>query len=186
MVDLLLEAGADPNAITTDARGPLLKPPIGEYFNATEQPEAAIIRKLLKYGAQIVVKAQVHNQIGILKVLNRLELEKDEEVIDLILEAAESFNIAGIKRCTLLNEELRKRILAIATKPQPLLHQCRLLVRKLLTKLALESQAKMVQKAVRQINCPLFEKRRNCYKKRRIDNDEVKCLHRLFVVAPKC
>lgn len=56
LVDLLLDAGADPNAITTDNRGPLLKPPIGEYFNATEQPKADIVRKLLKYGAQIVIK----------------------------------------------------------------------------------------------------------------------------------
>jgi len=51
-----LDAGADPNAITTDARGPLLKPPIGEYFNATEQPQAHIVRKLLKYGAQVIIK----------------------------------------------------------------------------------------------------------------------------------
>ncbi|KAH9402955.1 hypothetical protein TYRP_015719, partial [Tyrophagus putrescentiae] len=171
LVDLLLDAGADPNAITTDNRGPLLKPPIGEYFNATEQPRADIVRKLLKYGAQIVIKAQVHNQIGILKVLNRLEVEKDAEVIDLVLEATESFNIAGIKRCTLLSEALRERILAIATKPQPLFHQCRLLVRKVLTELALKSQAKMVQKAVRQINCPLYSKRRP-YKKRKLNSEQ--------------
>lgn len=56
LVDLLLSAGADPNAITMDSRGPLLKPPIGEYFNATERPQVEIIRKLLKYGARIIVK----------------------------------------------------------------------------------------------------------------------------------
>ncbi|KAJ6215941.1 hypothetical protein RDWZM_010441 [Blomia tropicalis] len=146
LVDLLLDAGADPNAITTDSRGPLLKPPIGEYFNATERPQASIVRKLLKYGAQIVVKAQVHNQIGILKVLNRLELEQDSEVLDLVLEATESFNIAGIRRCTLLSEKLRERILEQATKPAPLLHQCRLSVRRLLTELAIVSQTATIMK----------------------------------------
>ena len=57
-----MEAGADPNAITNDARGPLLKPPIGEYFNATERPQAFIVRKLLKYGAKIVIKVSSIDQ----------------------------------------------------------------------------------------------------------------------------
>lgn len=56
LIDLLLEAGADPNAITTDSRGPLLKPPIGEYFNASHRPQIAIVRKLLKYGARVIIK----------------------------------------------------------------------------------------------------------------------------------
>lgn len=54
-MDLLLELGADPNAITRDDHGPLLKPPIGEYLRAARQPDAFIVSKLLKYGAKIVL-----------------------------------------------------------------------------------------------------------------------------------
>ncbi|XP_075587382.1 uncharacterized protein LOC124500147 isoform X3 [Dermatophagoides farinae] len=158
LIDLLLEAGADPNAITNDARGPLLKPPIGEYFNATERPQAFIVRKLLKYGAKIVIKAQVHDQIGILKVVNRLDLERDKEVINLVLEAADAFNVAGIKRCSLLNERLRERILQSATRPQPLLHLCRQYIRRVLYEISIQAQANMIQKA-RSIQCPLYVNR---------------------------
>ena len=61
MVHLLLDRGADPNGITFDERGPLLKPPLGEYFNAstTEEPDSDIIRLLLMYGARVIIKAQV-------------------------------------------------------------------------------------------------------------------------------
>ncbi|XP_075678600.1 uncharacterized protein LOC113798829 isoform X3 [Dermatophagoides pteronyssinus] len=158
LIDLLLEAGADPNAITNDARGPLLKPPIGEYFNANEPPQAFIVRKLLKYGAKIVIKAQVHDRIGILKVINRLDLERDKEVINLVLEAADAFNVAGIKRCSLLNERLRERILQTATKPQPLLHLCRQYIRKILYEISIQAQSNMMLKA-RSIQCPLYVNR---------------------------
>lgn len=53
---LLLDRGADPNGITFDERGPLLKPPLGEYFNANDDPDPALVRLLLKYGARIVLK----------------------------------------------------------------------------------------------------------------------------------
>lgn len=88
----------------------------------------------------------MQNSIGILKVVNRLELSKDDEVLDLIMEAAESFNIGGIKRCTLLNENLREFLLKHASRPQPLLHQSRVYVRKLLTMLAIESQKNLLSK----------------------------------------
>ena len=101
-------------------------------------------------------------------MLNRLEIEKDEEVLQLVMESAESFNIAGIKRCSLLSESLRERILHYATRPQPLIHQCRLLVHRLLSELALKSQAKLIKK-VRSITCPLYKKRRPL-KKRKNDH----------------
>jgi len=56
IVKILLDADADPNAITVDERGPLLKPPLGEYFNSSEAPNCEIIRLLLKYGARIIIK----------------------------------------------------------------------------------------------------------------------------------
>lgn len=61
-------------------------------------------------------------------------MDKDEEVLQLVLEAAESFNIAGIKRCALLQEPLRQHLLTYATRPQPLSHLCRVHIRSVLTK----------------------------------------------------
>ena len=59
IVQILLDADADPNAITTDERGPLLKPPLGEYFNSSEAPNCELIRLLLKYGARIIIKVSL-------------------------------------------------------------------------------------------------------------------------------
>lgn len=53
---LLLDRGANPNGITFDERGPLLKPPLGEYFNANDDPDPALVKLLLKYGARVVLK----------------------------------------------------------------------------------------------------------------------------------
>ena len=57
---MLLERGADPNAITFDERGPLLKPPLGEYFNSSESPSGEVVRLLLQYGARIIIKVNKH------------------------------------------------------------------------------------------------------------------------------
>ena len=53
---ILLDRGADPNAITMDERGPLLKPPLGEYINAVDDPHLDVILLLLRYGARVVLK----------------------------------------------------------------------------------------------------------------------------------
>lgn len=53
-----MDADADPNAITVDDRGPLLKPPIGEYFNSADPPCCDVVRLLLRYGARIVIKVK--------------------------------------------------------------------------------------------------------------------------------
>jgi len=130
IVALLLDRGADPNGITFDERGPLLKPPLGEYFNANEEPDSDIIRLLLRYGARVIVKAQILDPQGILKSMYRLPAESD--AMSTVLHAAESFSLPGIKRCTLLNEHQRSLLLASASNPLPLKHQARLLIRKLL------------------------------------------------------
>ena len=56
ITSLLLDRGADPNAITTDERGPLLKPPLGEFLNSVDDPEPEIIELLLRYGARVILK----------------------------------------------------------------------------------------------------------------------------------
>ncbi|XP_054163156.1 ankyrin-1-like [Oppia nitens] len=132
IVKILLEADADPNAITVDERGPLLKPPMGEYFNSSETPNCEIIRLLLKYGARIIIKAQIANPIGILKVMHRIHLNISLDIMNLVLEMAESFSIASIKRCSLLSNSQREVILKTAVNPIPLKHTVRMEVRRLL------------------------------------------------------
>lgn len=148
IVHLLLDRGADPNGITFDDRGPLLKPPLGEYFNSSSStsstggsssslpyleatdPDPRIIRLLLQYGARVIIKAQMMDPMGILKSLYRLPV--DSEALDVVLEAAESFSLQGIKRCSLLSEDQRNVLLTAATTPQSLKHQCRIKIRHLI------------------------------------------------------
>ena len=62
---LLLDRGANPNGITLDERGPLLKPPLGEYFNSCEKPDPELVLLLLKYGARILLKVLAHVDLAI-------------------------------------------------------------------------------------------------------------------------
>lgn len=48
IVKILLEGGANPNAITMADGKPVLKTPIGEYLQSCEHPNPEIIRMLLK------------------------------------------------------------------------------------------------------------------------------------------
>jgi len=128
----LLESGADPNAITLDERGPLLKPPLGEYFNSIEKSDPEIVRLLLRYGARIIMKAQMHHPLGILKCIHKLQVGKDDEVLHLILNAAESFSVPSIKRSSLLNDSQRRLLLKFASVPQPLKHVARIFIRQIL------------------------------------------------------
>ncbi|RWS27636.1 Ankyrin repeat domain-containing protein 50-like protein [Leptotrombidium deliense] len=111
----LLERGADPNAITLDARGPLLKPPLGEYFNATDNIDPDL--------------TQFHHPLGILKSLHRLHSGTHDEVLQLILDAAETYNASAIKRCSLLNDSQREFLLEHALQPIALKHMTRLIIR---------------------------------------------------------
>ncbi|RWS07427.1 Ankyrin repeat domain-containing protein 50-like protein [Dinothrombium tinctorium] len=132
IVHILLERGADPNAITLDSRGPLLKPPLGEYFNSNENVDPNLVRLLLKYGARIIIKTQFHHPLGILKSLHKLHCDTHSEVLHLIVEAAESYNGAAIKRCNLLNDRQKEFLLKHAFQPIALKHMSRLTIRQIL------------------------------------------------------
>ena len=155
ILETLLEHGANPNLITVDQRGPLLKPPIGEYLNNMKQLQLLVIRALLKYNARVIVTAQVQHPLGILKAINKLRLPEpnhqatierpldeadsidsrsttatDQQILDLLLQATERFNIQAIRRCSLLNETQRRYLLKHATRPRSLIHLTRLALRR--------------------------------------------------------
>lgn len=129
IIKLLLECGADPNAVSVSPDGPLIKPPVGEYFNSCEQPTVDIVRLLLCYGARVVIKSQIHHPLGILKSVNRLNPEVHSDVLDVILDAAESFSAASISRSLLLSDAQRNLLLSHALTPLPLKHIMRLFIR---------------------------------------------------------
>ena len=161
----LFENGADPNLITMDIEknNPILKPPIGEYFNSGEEPELNIVRLLLKYNSRVICTAQVQHPLGILKSLNKLSLNSlsDEELAKqgqldqveliehlafagdkkarlfyLICNACERFNQQAIRRCSLLNQNQKRVLLHYARNPSKLKHLARLSLRRYVFKFA--------------------------------------------------
>ncbi|KFM83067.1 Ankyrin repeat domain-containing protein 50, partial [Stegodyphus mimosarum] len=129
IIKLLLDCGADPNAVSVCDEGPLIKPPIGEYFNSCDHPTVDVVRLLLCYGARVVIKSQIHHPLGILKSVHRLHSETHPEVLEVILDAAEAFSAASINRSLLLTDQQRQLLLKHALTPLPLKHILRLFIR---------------------------------------------------------
>lgn len=127
LVQILLEHGADPNVITMSDNGPLLKPPLGEYFNSVEIPDLEVVQLLLRYGAKVILKAQLQHPLGILKTLHRLGLAPG--VFDAVVDASEAFNVASIKRSLLLSDDQRQSLLEHASQPLTLKRQSRVRLR---------------------------------------------------------
>ena len=64
--------------------------------------------------------------------MNRLHPVYDQQVLDLILDAVESFDLDAIRRCPLLNKDSKEIILKKAKMPFSLAHICRLKIRKMM------------------------------------------------------
>lgn len=132
LVRLLLERGADPNGLTYAEPGgsPLVQPPLGEYLcGQEEEPRSALIRLLLRYGARVVLRPQSKDPLGILRSVHRLR----GDALDTVLEAAETCSRPAVERSLLLlGPEAKEALLELAVTPQPLKHQARLSVRKIL------------------------------------------------------
>ena len=130
IAQLLLDRGADPNGITLDERGPLLKPPLGEYFNANDDPDPACVKLLLKYGARIILKPQSQDPLGILKCIHRINV--DSEVFHLIAANFECINVTLVSKCPLLNTAQSSLLIKESSHPRPLKHLVRRTIRHLL------------------------------------------------------
>ncbi|GFQ83319.1 ankyrin-1 [Trichonephila clavata] len=129
IIKLLLDCGADPNAVSVCDDGPLIKPPIGEYFNSCDHPTEDIVQLLLYYGAKVVLKSQIHHPLGILKSVHRLHPETHPEVLEVLLDAAESYSAASINRSLLLTDQQRNLLLKHALTPLSLKHILRIFIR---------------------------------------------------------
>lgn len=144
-----------------DEHRPWLKPPLGEYFNNSEEPEIEIVRLLLKYNARVITTAGVQHPLGILKCLNKLPLnsleestkqdqldqvklneqlafanDKKAQLFYSLINACELFDINCIKRCSLLNQNQKRVLLHYAVNPSKLKHLARLALRKYVFKFA--------------------------------------------------
>lgn len=76
------------------------------------------------------MKTQYRDPLGVLNSLQNIS--RNPEIFDLLLEASESFDICMIRRNQFLSEDHKNRLLARASEPLSLLHQCRLAIRKFL------------------------------------------------------
>lgn len=61
--------------------------------------------------------------------MHRIHLSLSQDVMNLVLEAAEAFSVSGIKRCSLLTEAQREVLLNAALNPLTLKHMSRLTIR---------------------------------------------------------
>ena len=88
----------------------------------------------------------------------------DRNVLDLILEATESFDVAAIRSSPRLNETTKIIILKKLQIPLPLAHLCRLKIRKLI-EIVSKGTNSAQQSARRQLTYPLSEKNKEKIKK---------------------
>ncbi|UYV61834.1 hypothetical protein LAZ67_1006781 [Cordylochernes scorpioides] len=139
LVKILLEAGADPNAVSVSQEqepvgpnGPLLRPPLGEYFLSGEIPRSAVVRLLLHYGARVVLRPQLHHPLGILKTLQKLRVQDCADVLGLVLDAAETISAPAIKKSLLFSDEQREVLLRHAQTPITLKNALRVFLRRAL------------------------------------------------------
>ncbi|KFM66051.1 putative ankyrin repeat protein, partial [Stegodyphus mimosarum] len=132
IVKFLLENGANPNAILMTSRGPILKPPLGEYFAAISHPNINIVRMLLKYGARVVLLGQRQHPLGILQSIHHIDCRESDRVLELIASAAEAFCISLIDRSVLLSNRHKLVLLQRALVPFTLKHSSRICIRNIL------------------------------------------------------
>ncbi|XP_066599475.1 ankyrin repeat and SOCS box protein 14-like isoform X2 [Prorops nasuta] len=126
---MLLERGADPNLVIRSDEGPALRPVLAEYVASNENPSVEVVALLLKYGARVVIKTQFRDPHGI---LNSLQNTADKpRLLKALLEAAESFDPCMIKRSSSLTDAQKELVMEAARTPLPLMHQARLIIRKL-------------------------------------------------------
>lgn len=129
IMTMLLERGADPNLVIQSEVGLTLRPVLAEYVASNENPAVEVVSLLLKYGARVVIKTQFRDPHGI---LNSLQNAADKPIIlAVLLDAAESFDPCMIRRSTSLTDDQRDLLWKAARTPLSLMHQARLVVRKM-------------------------------------------------------
>lgn len=120
MFKMLLSYGADPNIrIPSETGGnAFLRPALAELLANSDITTLEELLLLLKYGARVCMRTQFRDPDGLLNCLRNVA--SYSRVFEVLLESAESFDIAMIKRNLHLTDSQRKKLLQKAKSPIPL------------------------------------------------------------------
>lgn len=112
---MLLSYGADPNVRIPSDTGAYLRPPLAELLANSDDTTIEEVSLLLKYGARVCMRTQFRDPDGLLNCLRNIP--SYTSVFQALLETAECFDIAMIKRNLHLTDHQRKKLLAKAKTP---------------------------------------------------------------------
>lgn len=131
IVEVLLEHGADVNAHSTDITyiAPTSTPLIEYLKNVGDNVDFDVVLLLVKYGARLTFDIDVmgYRMFDSFGVLNYIpDICHQSQVMGLLTEAAEKFNVKAIKNCQGLDTCYKKLLVRIAGFPRELKHTLRL------------------------------------------------------------
>lgn len=128
VLKLLLENEANPNIVAKSEEGLLLQPILAEYISSNiYNLNPDVIKLLLRHGAKVVLKTQFRDPLGLIGSLPNVT--KNEQIFQLILEAAQSFDLVSIKYKRNIAPDCKMQLMNLASNPLPLKHQSRLFLR---------------------------------------------------------
>lgn len=116
---MLLSYGADPNVrIRGETGNTYLRPPLAELLANSDTTTPEELHILLKFGARVCFRTQFRDPDGLLNCLRNVGAYS--RVFEILLEVAECFDIAMIKRNLHLTDSQRRKLLEKAKTPIPL------------------------------------------------------------------
>ncbi|XP_055305739.1 ankyrin-1-like isoform X2 [Sitodiplosis mosellana] len=118
IMKMLLSYGADPNVRIPSETGAYLRPCLGELLANSDTTTVEELQLLLKHGARVCMRTQFRDPDGLLNCLKNVA--SYSRVFEVLLETAECFDIAMIKRNLHLTDSQRKKLLQKAKTPIPL------------------------------------------------------------------
>lgn len=95
-----------------------MRPALAELLANSDETTAEEVNLLLKYGARVSMRTQFRDPDGLLNCLRNTP--SYTRVFETLLETAESFDVAMIKRNLHLTDHQRKKLLKKAKTPIPL------------------------------------------------------------------
>ncbi|CAG0899708.1 unnamed protein product [Cyprideis torosa] len=103
---LLLQYGADPNAVTHSSSGVALRAPLAEYMMSNAVLDVRILSIFLRYGAKVVIRSEYRDPAGIIHALPALN--EQPEAFEILTDAAEAFDAWSIQRASGLRADMRR------------------------------------------------------------------------------
>jgi len=136
IVELLLDYGADVNLWHQFPEGGVLKTPLVEYFRSRDRVDDRLVRLMLSYGGQIIMRSPLSDARGQLRNLLRVAISPQPslDTFRILVDMAEQYDRLALERLP-LPVWAKTLMLRMATNVPPLVQLCRLRVRRLLTPL---------------------------------------------------